>query len=120
MDNQKYSQRHTHIQTLYKNRFQWKHVVWITLRPILACMHTFVGACVYSSDRSYVENPHILYAHTIWHMVLHILGIQENVISMHADNKYRMMEMRKTLNQIIAKTTKSQTIEITHTRARAR
>lgn len=31
----------------------------------------------------------------------------ENVISMHADNKYRMMEMRKTLNQIKA-TTKSQ------------
>lgn len=44
---------------------------------------------------------------------------------MHTNNKYRMMEMRKTLNQIIAKTTKSQTIEITciythmHTRTRA-
>lgn len=72
--------------------------------------HTIVSMCRVLLSNFHIEIcrngfAYVSYTHTHTHsMRTHDL---ENVISMHADNKYRMMEMRKTLNQIKA-TTKSQ------------
>ena len=62
----------------------------ITLRPLLA----------------YIECGRFGRADERDSLSLSLAHDTENVISMHADNKYGMMEMRKTLNQIKA-TTKS-------------
>lgn len=72
-----HGQSKTAVQRLYKYRFQWKHISEYNI------------AATYEHIEGRMER---------------VRTHSENVISMHADNNYRMMEMRKTLNQIKATT----------------
>lgn len=79
--------------------FALKHA---DLRSHSAYIHTYIQLCIYKRLNT-LKRTHD----------------SENVISMHADNKYRMMEMRKTLNQIKATTkrTKTDSIHENHKKA---